>query len=103
MRIGAQAGSGLHSNRRKSVRRVLDYTAAVVASDGTWRHKCEILDISESGAQFSIDPAFSLPPAFFLAFTESGAVGRPCLLVWRSGPNVGVRFTREPRSMKVGA
>jgi len=82
-------------NRRQSVRRALTWPGAVIAPDGAWRHKCKILDVSASGAQLAIHPSISLPGEFVLAFTESGQVSRPCLLVWRVDHRVGVRFTGE--------
>jgi PilZ domain len=85
----------MNRNRRKSIRRALDWEAAVIAADGTWEHTCEILDVSETGAQISIDPGISLPSAFFLSFTQDGKVSRQCVVVWRGGGKVGVRFTGE--------
>ena len=88
----------MNQNRRRGIRRALDWEAAVISSDGAWGHKCEVLDVSETGAQFSLDPAISLPSAFFLSFMKSGKVSR-CLLVWRAGWKVGVQFTRERRAL----
>jgi hypothetical protein len=82
--------------KRKSIRRPLTYAAAVVAADGAWRHECQILDISEAGAQISIDPAVPLPSGFVLSLTRTGSVNRPCSMVWRKNSQVGVRFTVEP-------
>jgi hypothetical protein len=79
-----------------SVRRKVTWNASLLAPDGTWRHRCKVIDVSTSGAQLSIDPAISLPAEFFLAFTGSGRVWRSCLLVWRNEGRVGVRFLPEP-------
>jgi hypothetical protein len=84
------------TEKRRAVRRSLTYGAAVVATDGAWRHECKVLDVSESGAQILIDPAVPLPSGFVLSFTKTGSVNRPCNMVWRNKAKVGVRFTTEP-------
>ena len=89
--------TAMKHNNRKSVRRHLTCEAAVVASDGAWRHRCTILDVSESGARFSIDPRVPLPAEFVLSFTKSGAVSRPCCVVWRHDHSVGVRYVVDHR------
>jgi hypothetical protein len=92
----------MFDNKRKSVRRTLIWEAAIIASDGTWQHRCTILDVSQTGAKLSIDPEISLPGEFFLSLTESGRVGRPCCLVWRTDDKVGVRFTHGAHGAEFG-
>ena len=87
----------MYDNKRKNIRRSLTYEAAIVASDGAWRHECTVLDVSESGAQLSVNPAILLPGAFVLSLTKDGTVSRPCCLVWRKDGKVGVRFTSPAR------
>ena len=79
-------------NQRKSVRRRVGWEAALIAVDGTWQHKCTIVDVSASGAQLSLNPSILLPREFFLSFTENGRVYRPCELIWRADQKLGVRF-----------
>jgi hypothetical protein len=81
-------------NQRKSFRRRVNWEAAIIAVDGTWQHKCTIVDVSASGAQLSLNPEISIPREFFLSFTGNGRVYRPCELIWRTDEKLGVRFTR---------
>src|SRR5215472_9429704 len=96
-------GSALFENRRRAVRRKVRWQAAVIAVDGSWQHKCTIIDVSASGAQVSLNAAISLPGEFFLSFTKDGRVSRLCELVWRADKKVGVRFAHEGRGAELGS
>jgi hypothetical protein len=92
----------MFDNRRRAVRRKVRWQAAVIAVDGSWQHKCTIIDVSTSGAQVSLNAAIALPREFFLAFTKSGRVSRLCELVWRADTKLGVRFAHEGRAAELG-
>jgi len=78
--------------------------ATIIGIDGTWAHKCQVVDVSDAGAKLSLKDAF-LPVAtkeFFLVFSDFGNVYRRCQRRWVKGDQIGVSFlkmkTKAPAS-----
>jgi PilZ domain-containing protein len=84
----------METNRRRSVRRAIGYSARIVASDGSWTRDCRVLDVSQSGAKLAIDQPAELPSDFILALSERGAAMRRCHVVWTAEREIGVKFER---------
>ena len=81
--------------RSKDRRRVLK--AGVIAYSG--RHvtlSCGIRDLSEGGARLIVEGSVAAPDTFEL-LSDSDGLEVPCLVVWRRGMEVGVRFVSPPR------
>jgi len=55
---------------------------------------CAVLNVSESGACLLIPNDVALPTRFELA-VDRDATSRPCAIVWREGPRIGVLFLQE--------
>ena len=83
----------MSSNRRKSVRRSIGYSAKIVAHDGSWGRDCRVVDVSDSGARLVIDEPADMPRDFVLALTERGKA-RHCHVVWTRDGEIGVKFER---------
>jgi hypothetical protein len=62
----------------------------IPAPDAAWI-ECYILDISENGACLDVGD-LAVPKVFGLSLTAGGEVRRLCMLIWRKGELVGVRF-----------
>ena len=75
--------------RRRAPRRRALLTAIVVnnAFDGIFR--CQIRDVSETGARLVIPASFLVPAGFWLIAVSSG-LAYPAKLVWRKYPDAGV-------------
>lgn len=81
---------------REDSHRVLftrSYRASVLSIDGTRRLDCELVEISETGAQLIIRKSIADLKEFFLVLSSVGAPAyRRCRLAWVDGERVGVRF-----------
>lgn len=73
------------------------YSARIFAIDGTWQRACRIGDVSDTGAQLTIQGSLSGIDSneFFLALSATGNAHRRCERVWLDGDEVGVRFLRD--------
>ena len=65
-----------------------------MAIDGTWRHTCLIDDISDSGAELTVEGALNglQLKEFFLLLSATGLAYRRCELAWINGEQMGVSF-----------
>jgi 16S rRNA U1498 N3-methylase RsmE len=54
--------------------------------------RCEIVNISESGARLQIPKNRTVPTQFMLVIAIGRGPQRRCRVVWRSGAKVGVEF-----------
>ena len=55
--------------------------------------QCFIKDMSDTGARLAMALSVPVPPEFVLQFSPDGSVGRRCEVRWRSGIEIGVKFT----------
>jgi hypothetical protein len=87
-------------DRRNAARRVqfdpaLD--ATMMAIDGTWALKCHLIDVSNSGAQISVDGTDISTEEFFLVLSSIGTPAfRRCKRAWVEGRRIGVLFDKQP-------
>jgi hypothetical protein len=87
--------------KRKSLRRVISYPAAIIADDGTPPVGCALCNASQEGAQLIVAEPERIPDRFVLALSADGAARRKCRVVWRSGDQIGVQFIKPAN--KAGA
>jgi hypothetical protein len=84
---------------RKSRRVIFErgYAAHMMAIDGTWRRSCKMLDVSDTGAQLTIEGSVEglQLKEFFLLLSSTGLAYRRCQLAWVNGDRVGVYFLRQ--------
>ncbi len=75
--------------------------AKVMAIDGTWRHECQLLDVSESGARITLAcPATDLTEFFLVLSSFGSPVYRRCKRAWVDGAQMGVAFQKGAASGK---
>jgi hypothetical protein len=55
---------------------------------------CQLLDVSEHGAQLNFDSADILPDQFDLLLAKGTNARRRCSVVWRADTRVGIRFAK---------
>jgi hypothetical protein len=89
---------------RKALRVRMDHKQAVnlMGSDGTWRRRCVLLDISETGAKVEVEGTLDVLKAkeFFMLLSSTGLAYRRCELVWIDGTMAGIHFI-QPGGKKV--
>jgi hypothetical protein len=54
--------------------------------------------MSDTGARLALALSAPIPHEFVLQFSPDGSVGRRCELRWRSGIEIGVKFTARVMS-----
>lgn len=69
----------------------------MMAIDGTWRRECEMIDVSQTGAQLQIESSLEGLDLkeFFLLLSSTGLAYRRCQLVRVDGDRLGVEFLQE--------
>jgi hypothetical protein len=80
------------SELRKKPRRSFHHNGWIQDSENGPLSKCNISDISDSGARIILESNEELPTRFLLAFTDNGVGQRLCQVIWRDGLTVGISF-----------
>lgn len=78
--------------KRKELRRHLEYRAHIDFGDGSPVRACVLADVSETGARLKLHVPGATPRQFMLLLAGAGNVRRHCDVVWASGRQLGVRF-----------
>jgi PilZ domain len=86
----------MHRERRKHVRRKMQYRAQIAIADEGPSHSCVVRDIAAGGARIVLDHALNLPEKFALVLSGNSSVHRQCRIVWRSAREAGVIFLPSP-------
>jgi hypothetical protein len=76
----------------------------LMGSDGTWRRKCILLDVSQSGARIEVEGTLDVLQAkeFFMLLSSTGLAYRRCELVWIDGTTAGIHFVNASGRKKAG-
>lgn len=74
-------------DRRRNVRE-----ASILTGDGRSPISCVVLDLSASGARLHVHDQTEVPAAFHLLLIATGEQ-HACDVVWRTGEEMGVKFT----------
>jgi hypothetical protein len=77
--------------KRQQVRRRRHQSAWITLDGGTANCKCQVEDVSQSGAKITLDRAAEVGRLFDIAFVPRSAARR-CEVVWRRGNTLGIRF-----------
>jgi PilZ domain len=77
--------------KRQQVRRRRHQSAWITLDDGTTNYKCQVADVSQSGAKITVDKAVEVGSLLDIAFVPRTATRR-CEVVWRRGNTFGIRF-----------
>jgi hypothetical protein len=59
--------------------------------------RCEMSDISRSGARLSVDDAAAVPDQFMLYMSEK--ISRWCRIVWRDQNQIGIQYIASPEEL----
>ena len=78
--------------KRKQLRRYLEYRAHIDFGDGSPARACLLADVSETGARLTLEAPSIMPNQFMLLLAGGGNARRRCRVVWSSGRQLGVRF-----------
>ena len=84
----------MRKDQRASRRRSLNYPAWIESGEGE-PARCNLADISKTGARIMLMAGGTLPDEFVLRLTHAGPSKRRCRVVWRRGTTFGVRFVSE--------
>jgi hypothetical protein len=73
------------------------FPANIMAIDGTWRGKCTVKDVSDTGAKLIVDASDQglALKEFFLVLSSIGLAYRRCEVTWVNGAEVGVTFLKQ--------
>jgi len=77
--------------KRQQVRRRRHQSAWITLEDGSANSKCQVGDVSRTGAKLTVDRAVEVGRLFDIAFVPRAAARR-CEVVWRRGNTLGIRF-----------
>jgi hypothetical protein len=67
--------------------------ALIVLADGARFFRCEVCNISGTGAKLATPDAQDVPNSFFLRLAIDGMMHRHCQVVWRSAEELGIQFS----------
>jgi hypothetical protein len=80
--------------RKRDVRKSVQQSGWITLDGGFAARPCLVQDMSATGAKIMIEKAGVLPDLLRLAFTRDARSGRNCVVVWRRGKSLGVKFVR---------
>jgi len=82
--------------RRKTARRPVNLTAAILAEDGrAMICECTMADVSEDGTKLIVEQPATIPESFVLVLSRGARILRKCTVRWRSDTAIGVQFVRD--------
>ena len=92
------------TNRRKDRRINFErgINVQMIGIDGTWRRRCMMHDVSETGARLSVEGIVGQLnlKEFFLILSSTGLAFRRCELMWVNGDQIGVNFLNRTETQK---
>ena len=77
--------------KRQQVRRRRHQSAWIMLDGKKPGYKCQVADVSQSGAKITLDTAVEVGSLLDIAFVPRAAARR-CEVVWRRGKTLGIRF-----------
>ena len=81
------------AEQRRMPRRKVEQSVLIRSVDGAVVGQCTMLDISAGGARLKLAGDPSVPELFTLLFSKlDGGLKRHCIVAWRNGKQLGVRF-----------
>jgi hypothetical protein len=78
--------------RRRQSRRPIDIAAKLFTAVDAPVWDCIVMDISDRGAKLAVESGGDIPENFTLLLSVEGGASRCCLVVWRAGRQIGVKF-----------
>ncbi len=81
-------------DRRHTPRRARDINAWIRPEGSFAAQKCQVIDISQSGARLEVADAYKIPTRFSLLFAKD-SMGRHARVKWRRGTQIGAEFLTD--------
>ncbi|MEA3023040.1 MAG: hypothetical protein QOK01_1892 [Alphaproteobacteria bacterium] len=81
------------SEKRRSRRKSFERSGFIKHGQGKRPEPCILRNLSQTGARLACTAPQALPDQFVLALSPDGKVTRDCTVVWRSGFELGVKFS----------
>ncbi len=89
----------MRAEKRKARRRQVYQPALMVHDDGSVIGKCTMLDVSAGGARLVLVAEINPPPEFTILLSRyRRAPKRRCVLAWKRGAQLGIRFPEPEKS-----
>jgi hypothetical protein len=85
----------MRSEKRRNARKTFERSGFIARSGASHREPCSVLDVSSTGARLACTTPKNVPDRFVLQFSAGGGVARECVVVWRRGFEIGVRYVRQ--------
>ena len=89
------------SDLRHGNRQTVEYPAQIDTGGGE-RLRCQLRDVSKTGARILVQTTKSIPDDFVLLLANAGAARRLCHVAWRTERELGVKF-QMPQNQPLGA
>lgn len=81
----------MEAEKRRALRRSLEYPAGIAAGDGSPVQSCFLSDVSETGARVRVTDPAQFPATVMLILSRNG-VFRRCRVAWRNESSLGLEF-----------
>jgi hypothetical protein len=80
--------------KKRIPRKSLQQSGWITLEGGFAARPCIVHNLSDTGAQITIQDAFILPARLRLGFSRDARSGRTCEVVWGRGKRYGIKFVR---------
>ena len=82
------------ATKKRDARKSVSQPGWITLDGGFAARRCVVQDMSTTGARITVDDPNALPDGLRLAFARDARTGRICIVVWRRGKSLGVKFVR---------
>jgi hypothetical protein len=79
-------------DQRKASRKTIGESAWIRLDGGFAVRPCNVIDLSDTGVQITIDAAESVPRIFTFMISRDSGTGRRVRIKWRRGSQIGAEF-----------
>ena len=83
-------------DRRREPRRLVDLAATLFTGVDAPVWECVVMDISAHGARLAVESGTAVPDQFTLLLSANSRASHRCLVMWRAGHQLGVKFVSAP-------
>ena len=80
------------TDKRRASRRKVGAKAWIRLDEGFAVRPCQVVDLSDTGVQISLDGAQTVSGVFTLLMSRDAGVGRRARVKWRRGSEIGAEF-----------
>jgi PilZ domain len=80
--------------KKREARKSVHQSGWITLDGGFAARRCVVHDLSSTGAKITVEDSSALTGRLRLAFSRDARSGRKCVVVWRRGKSLGVKFVR---------